>query len=100
MANGFHDGRTISRAKVWVSEITQKEQGHNPSYQNKSPHYKVQEVTFTFVNGNDKDKENAKFWDATPTSQPFKMIIANPEAHGLFEVGKEYYMDFVESLPD
>ena len=100
LANGFHDGRKVTRAKVWVSDVTSRESGQNPSYQNKPPNYRVQEVTFTFVNGNDKDGENSKFWDATPTTQPFKMIIVNPKVHGIFEVGKEYYLDLVEALPD
>lgn len=51
-------------------------------------------VTYKFraVYSNDPNHENKKFWDATPTAD-FSMTINNPGAQ-IFEVGREYYLDF------
>ena len=44
------------------------------------------------VSGNDSD-ENKKFWDATPTGR-IEIGCAKAETAGLFELGKDYYVDF------
>jgi hypothetical protein len=43
------------------------------------------------INGNDENKE---FWKYTPSGK-IEMQIDNPAAFGKFEVGKEYYVDFI-----
>lgn len=92
----FREGAHRVRAKVWVSEVTQKRQGR-PGHPDDVT-YQTEDVTFTFVSGNDPDNENSKFWDATPTAQPFHMVIANREAFGIFKVGQEFYLDFVDAV--
>ncbi len=42
---------------------------------------------------NDPESENHKFWMATPAGH-IEMQINNPEAHGTFEPGQEFYIDF------
>lgn len=94
MTDRFSDGQRVSRAKVWVSNVDRKQSG-SPG---KSTVYEVEDVTFTFVGGNDPDSENAKFWDASPTANPFHLVIANKALHGTFRPGQEYYIDFVEAV--
>lgn len=96
MADRFSDGARVSRAKVWVSEVSNKRQGRPGHPDDVS--YQVEDVTFTFVNGNDPDSENAKFWDASPTAQPFHLVIANKALFGTFKPGMEFYMDFTEAV--
>jgi hypothetical protein len=40
------------------------------------------------------DSENKKFWDATPSG----LLEMTCVYYGLFEVGKEYYLDFSEAV--
>ena len=88
MAN---DGRTI-RAKVYCRGI--EKTAH--SYYNSSGERQIsggwEKVSFSFVNGNDPNSENAKFWEASPGGD-FWMNIQNPDAQGWFDLGKEYYID-------
>jgi hypothetical protein len=42
----------------------------------------------------DPDHENTKFWQATPTGS-LQLTCANLAAVEQFELGKEYYIDFV-----
>ena len=99
MADGYVDGKHLSRAKVYVRDVTR----HMTGKWRESPdgpeilHFQ-EDVTFAFVNGNDPDSENSKFWEASPTSQPWTLCIANPQCHGLFQAGQEFYLDFVESV--
>ncbi|MDR7237127.1 hypothetical protein [Neobacillus drentensis] len=46
---------------------------------------------FAVTNGSN---ENKTFWKYTPSGK-IEMQIDNPEAFKMFEVGKEYYVDFV-----
>lgn len=87
----FTDGRTVTRAKVYVAEVTHLSSGAIGS----TYHKIVDKVVMRFVSGNDPDSENARFWDATPTAEPITMIIQNPAACGIFQPGQEYYLDFV-----
>lgn len=96
MTDRFSDGQRVSRAKVWVSDVTSREQA--PQGKPGVVTYRVEDVTFSFVNGNDADSENRKFWEASPTSQPFHLLIANTVLHGTFRPGQEYYLDFVEAV--
>ena len=45
-----------------------------------------------YANG-DPNHENSKFWAASPGGS-LALNCVNPEAVKLFEVGKEYYIDF------
>lgn len=90
----FKDGAHRVRAKVYVNSITNKDY-----YKPAEGNARFNEVVeFRFVNGNDPDTENAKFWDATPEAQPVQMTIRNPGAQGLFKIGEEFYLDFVEAV--
>lgn len=112
MADTFHDGARRVRAKVYVRDLTKRFTGNyqeplpeaerepdGPAMQfgPAVPHF-AEVVTFAFVNGNDPDSENAKFWSASPEAAPWSMTIANPGAHGIFHAGEEYYIDFVEAV--
>ena len=95
MADTFREGARRTRAKIYVAEVAQLLWG-DPSHADYMR--KVEKVTMRFVNGNDPDGENAKFWDASPTAEPISLTIANPGAHGIFQPGQEYYIDFVEAI--
>lgn len=79
------------RAKVYVREVVKAASaGYREGVRNVYPGW--EKVSFAFVNGNDPNSENAKFWEASPGGD-FWMNIQNPGAQGLFELGKEYYVD-------
>ena len=48
------------------------------------------------VTSNDPASEDVSFWTATPSGS-INMQIDNPDAHGCFELGKYYYVDFSEA---
>ena len=76
---------TIVRAKFWCIEVTQFSGGigREPS----GVRYK-----FSPVYSNDPSHENKRFWDATPNGT-LEMTVKN-EAAQIFELGREYYIDF------
>jgi len=45
---------------------------------------------------NDRQHENTKFWDASPSGE-IKLGTVNPDAWNYFTLGKEYYIDFAEA---
>jgi len=49
-------------------------------------------LEFTAVASN--SPENQKFWNATPSGK-IEISIVNPEAVKEFDLGKEYYVDFI-----
>lgn len=51
--------------------------------------------TFGAVYSNEPNSENAAFWTATP-SLKLEMTVSNPNAWPFLEVGKKYYLDFIE----
>lgn len=55
-------------------------------------------VTLSPVYSNDPTSENAAFWKATPSGR-IDMYISNPDAHGKFVQGQEYYVDFTPVDP-
>ena len=59
------------------------------------PHSWGNEYEFGAVYSTDPNHENKAFWDATPSAM-LTMTISNPKAQ-IFEVGKEYYLDFTEA---
>ena len=42
---------------------------------------------------NDPQSENGQFWEATPSGE-IKLSINNPGGAEVFEIGREYYVDF------
>lgn len=56
----------------------------------------VQTIVLTPVFSNDKDSENAKFYEATPSGE-IKLGTVNAEAAKLFELEGEYYVDFTKA---
>jgi hypothetical protein len=50
------------------------------------------ELTPVYAN-NDPNHENSKFWDSSPSGK-LELGTINPQAWKLFELGKEYYIDF------
>ena len=55
-------------------------------------------VVLSPVYSDKDDDENRRFWTATPQGS-IDMAMSNPEAAGLFKLGKAYYVDFSEA-PD
>lgn len=43
--------------------------------------------------GGDPNHENTKFWQASPSGK-LELSIINPEAWPMWEVGKQFYVDF------
>lgn len=50
-------------------------------------------VHMTPVYSTDPEHENKKFWDATPNGK-LEMTVANEDVLGVFDVGREFYIDF------
>lgn len=50
-------------------------------------------LIFSPVYSNNPQSENSKFWDASPSGS-IQLGTVNPEAWGMFELDKEYYIDF------
>ena len=74
------------RAKFKLNEKTER------SYVNGTT------LKFGAVYSQDPNHENKRFWDATPVAN-LEMTIKNEAAAQYFELGKEYYLDFIEA-PD
>jgi hypothetical protein len=51
-------------------------------------------IEMTPVYSDDPEHPNRSFWEATPNGK-IEMQINNPAALQQFEVGKEYYVDFL-----
>lgn len=73
------------RAKFRVNDIQHSLDGQGEPYS--------EMVQLNPVYSNDPQSENRQFWDATPAGT-LTMWINNKAAFGLFERGKEYYLDF------
>jgi hypothetical protein len=50
-------------------------------------------LEFYFVYSSDPNSENKKFWDYTPGGK-IEMNLVKPETRKMFDMGKEYYIDF------
>lgn len=54
----------------------------------------MRSIRMTPVYGNgDPEHENTKFWQASPGGS-LEMNVMNADAAAVFELGKEYYLDF------
>lgn len=51
-------------------------------------------IALTPVKDEDPESENGKFWTATPMGS-ISLTINNPDGAEVFELGKEYYVDFI-----
>jgi hypothetical protein len=69
------------RAKFWTKTIT-----HHHTQDSKAV---CAEVTLSAVYG----EENKHWSKATPQAE-IKMLITNPDAIAVFELGRPYYVDF------
>jgi len=56
-------------------------------------------VELSAVYSDDPKDPNHSWSQATP-SGTLTMFISNPEARGVFEQGKEYYLDIAEATPE
>lgn len=73
------------RAKFKVDSIERQKWGDGTE---------VHTIKLSAVYGkNDPNHENTKFWKATPSGS-IQLGCANPEATKLFDLGREYYIDF------
>lgn len=87
------------RAKFKLNSFTtelhqrpgKKEDG-SPDWQNPVPVEK-RTLNFTPVYSDKPNSENKQFWDATPSGS-LQLGVVNPEAWEMFELNKEYYLDF------
>lgn len=65
-----------------------------PGWDSDGKHYRGSiEVRFGAVYSQDPNSENKNFWESTPNAS-LQMYITNHAAADLFEIGKEYYLDF------
>ena len=55
-------------------------------------------VMFSPVYSDDPASENRAFWTATPSGR-IEMAINNPASADVFELGREYYVDFTATAP-
>lgn len=78
------------RAKFYVSRIEKTKYGYAPNQQ------EMTTVVLQPVFSNEEGSENKKFWDATPQGE-VKLGTINLEAANHFELGAEYYIDFVKA---
>lgn len=86
------------RAKFKVDSIRRENQmrqvGKNDAGTPRYAHVEVRTVVMSPVyGGGDPNHENVKFWDATPSGK-LELGCANLAAAEMFELGKEYYLDF------
>lgn len=54
----------------------------------------VASYEFTPVYSDDPESENKKFWEATPSGK-ITLDTVNPEVLKEFDIGREYYIDFI-----
>lgn len=77
------------RAKFYVQRIEKTKYGYQPSQQ------EMTTLVLAPVYSQEPGTENKKFWDATPTGE-IKLGTVNLEAAEHFELGSEYYIDFIK----
>jgi hypothetical protein len=78
------------RAKFFVQRIEKTKYGYAPDQK------EMTTVVLAPVYSNEPGAENKKFWDATPTGE-CKLGTVNLEAAEHFELGSEYYIDFIKA---
>lgn len=87
------------RCKMVLNTITMR-LGQKPLYDAAGKHAGYEsrmlyDAAFSAVYSTNKDDENKKFWDATPSGKfEVATIVEMP-----WEIGKEYYIDVSPALP-
>lgn len=76
------------RAKFYVQRVEKSMYGYAPNQQ------EMTTLVLAPVYSNEEGTENKKFWNATPTGE-IKLGTVNRDAAKHFELGKEYYIDFI-----
>jgi hypothetical protein len=79
----------IIRAKFYVQKIEKTKYGYSPNQK------EMTTVVLAPVYSQEEGTENKKFWEATPTGE-VKLGTINLEAANHFELGGEYYIDFMK----
>ena len=87
------------RCKMVCDEISQTMGGRYRDIQGEKKY--VPEPVFSVkmspvYHNNNREHENTKFWEATPSGS-FEIQSVNREAVEHLQVGKEYYFDIVEA---
>lgn len=87
------------RAKFTVNSI-ERSLGNMPFIEDGKTVWKpaeVHSIKMSPVYGNgDPNHENTKFWNATPSGS-LVLGTVNPSAVAEFEIGAEYYIDFIKA---
>jgi hypothetical protein len=84
---------STTRAKFVVQSIT-RSQAHIYGDDGKAVATELQTVQMNPVYGNqDPEHENTKFWKSSPSGS-LSLGCINLAAAAIFELGKEYYVDF------
>lgn len=85
------------RCKFRCLEITERFIGFDGDGKlTTQPSIRLVPVMYKKTGQYDPGDENKAFWSATPSGE-LTMTITNPAASKQFEVGKCYYLDFVEA---
>jgi hypothetical protein len=77
------------RAKFYLQRVEKSMYGYAPNQQ------EMTTLVLAPVYSQDPESENKKFWDATPTGE-IKLGTVNLEAAKEFDLGAEYYIDFIK----
>jgi hypothetical protein len=67
-------------------------------YVESTTHYKSGGITVRLNPVLSNTEENKSFWEATPSGH-MELQINNPSAIRFFDIGAEYYVDFIPSDP-
>lgn len=78
------------RAKFYVQRVEKSKYGYAPGQQ------EMTTLVLAPVYSNEEGTENKKFWDASPSGE-IKLGTINLDAANYFELGKEYYIDFIRA---
>lgn len=82
----------MTRAKFKCDSINRS--GYSKIVDGKPVKVEMRTVRLTPVYGNgDPNHENTRFWEASPSGQ-IELGCVNLAAAEMFDIGKEYYVDF------
>jgi len=80
------------RAKFKVNKIERTEYSRSTEGGNLQ-FFELQTIVMNPIYSNEKESENRKFWESSPTGE-IRLGTINKSAADYFELGKEYYIDF------
>jgi hypothetical protein len=85
---------SITSQMQYMSEPTGEKDAQGRSI-DRGVHKEMRTLVFNPVYGNgDPEHENTRFWQASPQGE-LKLGVINQQAWEQFELGKEYYLDFI-----